>query len=402
MTDEDAAGLRLQIEQLRARLAETQQQLTARDEQLAHWALFGDQVPAILWTTDTELRITSSVGAGLAALGHKPHELVGMSLYDYLQTSDPTHPGIVPHLRALRGETVRWELEWLGRTLHSHMQPLRGPDGQITGTIGVTLDITERKRAEDLVEQVADLAHFSRLSLMGEMATGLAHELNQPLTAIHNYARGGIRRLRAGPVEPAVLLEALQEIAGQAARAGEIIQWIRNFARRREPECVPLPLPELLRTVLRLLEAELRTHRVAVKLDVAADLSPVHADRIQIEQVLLNLTRNAIEAMASVPQPRDLTLTVHCHAPAQVAVAVADTGCGLAPAQAARVFEPFFTTKPQGLGMGLAISRSIVEAHGGQLSAEPNSPRGAVFRFTLPFWSEVPCHESPTNGVRGR
>src|SRR5262249_23739136 len=152
------------------------------------------------------------------------------------------------------------------------------------------------------------LAHVSRLSLMGEMATGLAHELNQPLAAISNYARGCARRIRAGTVAPASLLEALDEIAGQAARAGEIIQWIRNFVRRREPECVPVVLADLVRNALKILDADLRSHRVGVRLDLADDVPPVRIDRVQIEQVVLNLARNAVEAMATVPGPRELTV----------------------------------------------------------------------------------------------
>jgi PAS domain S-box-containing protein len=402
MTDPDDAGLAHQVQELQSRLAEAERLLAARDETLVRWAVFGEQVPAILWTTDAHLRITSSAGAGLAALGQKGGELVGMSLLEYLQTDDPNHPGIVPHLRALRGETAKWELEWLGRTFHSHMEPLRGPDGGITGTIGVALDITERKRAEDLVRQLADLAHFSRLSLMGEMATGLAHELNQPLTAITNYARGCIRRIRTGAIDSPALLEALNEVAGQAARAGEIIHWIRNFVRRREPECVPLALPDLLRNALRIVEPDLRSHRVAARLDLSDGLPQVRVDRIQIEQVVLNLMRNAVEAMASVGSPRELTLSARHDGRARVEVAVADTGCGLKDDLVERVFDPFFTTKPQGLGMGLAISRSIVEAHGGRLWYAANQPRGVVFLFTLPACTEVLRHDPSPNGLRGR
>jgi PAS domain S-box-containing protein len=397
---EDAVDLQIEIDQLRARLAEAERLLVLRDEALARWAVFGEQVPAVFWTTDDQLRFTSSAGAGLGSLGGKPNEVVGLTLFQYFQTDDPNHPGIVTHIHALRGETAKWEQDWLGRHYHSHVEPLRGADGRITGTIGVALDITERKRAEELVGQLGDLAHVTRLSLMGEMATGLAHELNQPLAAISNYARGCIRRIRSGTGTPETLLEPLNEIAGQASRAGDIIHWIRNFVRRREPECDSVSLPEILTAAHRVIEPELRTHRIKYRLVADKPLPPVRVDRIQIEQVVLNLLRNGIEAMSAVTDRRELTLTALAHSLAHVEVAIADTGCGLKPEVVEKLFDPFFTTKPQGLGMGLAISRSIVEAHGGRLWYRDNPPRGVQFHFTLPACTGDYSHDPTANGVR--
>lgn len=295
--------------------------------------------------------------------------------------------------RAGDGET-RW--------IEVHGQPYPGSDGRVARLLGVVRDITERKRTEAALREnearlrglQAELLHVSRLSAAGEMASTLAHELNQPLTAAASAAKAARRMLAsspAGPIAGADVREAIDLVADQALRAGQIIRRLRDFvARDGDGDRKLEDLAELAEEagVLALAGARERGVRVGFRFD--AGLPPVLVDRIQIQQVLVNLMRNAVEAMAregagdDAPTRRDLAVTAARVRPDTVAVAVADTGPGLAPGLAERLFDPFVSTKPGGMGLGLSICRSIVEGHGGRLWAEPNPGGGAVFRFTLP------------------
>jgi C4-dicarboxylate-specific signal transduction histidine kinase len=246
-------------------------------------------------------------------------------------------------------------------------------------------DITERKIAEEEARaRQAELAHVLRVSTMGEMAAGLAHEINQPLSAIVSYARGCARRLKSGMAAAASLLEPIEQIAAQAMRADEIVQRLLLFVRKQKPVHEPAHVDALVREVVQLVAGEARKRRVNVTLHLAADLPPVRVDRIQIEQVLLNLVRNGMEAMQSSADDRLLVIETRAADDGFVEVDVRDCGEGLDPEVAERVFEPFFTTKRAGLGMGLAITRSIVRAHGGRISVIRNPDRGVTFRVSLP------------------
>ena len=226
---------------------------------------------------------------------------------------------------------------------------------------------------------------------MGQMASGLAHELNQPLGAILNYAGVGLAQAKSSNGASTKLVAALQEIMSETRRAGEIISRMREFVRKQQPNAQPIDLSHLVTQSLRLLQFELRRHEVRTKLELASGLPPVMADAIQIEQVLVNLISNAMEAMdGQEPQSRLLEIrTTLWRDSKQAAVIVSDSGAGISPADAARLFDAFFTTKPNGLGMGLNISRSIIECHGGRLTASANAQRGMRFSFTLPVESEV-------------
>ena len=248
------------------------------------------------------------------------------------------------------------------------------------------LDVTEQKKMEARLRQRdTELAHLGRLSMMGEMAAGLAHELNQPLYAITNYATGINLRLQTAAADSEELTEVMEKISGQAKRASEIIRRLRNTVQKREPHRSSTDLNDLLQDLLKLAEHELRQNSVSVHLDLHEKLPLVSADAIQIQQVALNLMRNAVDAMLGVStNQRQLTLTtslVNGHA---VEVGVGDSGAGLSDEIHPKIFDPFFTTKAEGLGMGLAISRTIVEAHEGRIWATPNSPHGTVFRFIIP------------------
>ncbi len=250
--------------------------------------------------------------------------------------------------------------------------------------IGFVRNLTERQERERRLHEVqSELLHVSRLSTMGEMASTLAHELNQPLAAIANYLQGSRRLLQDSPDKRAALvLDALDKAAEQAVRAGDVIQRLRDFVSRGETERRIESIKKLVEeaSALALVAAREKAVRVNFALDPEIDL--VLVDKVQVEQVLLNLLRNAIEAMESCAQ-RELSVATAPAAGDMIAVDVADTGPGIAPEIAPKLFLPFVTTKRQGMGIGLSISRTIIEAHGGQLTVRPNPGGGTVFRFTL-------------------
>lgn len=264
--------------------------------------------------------------------------------------------------------------------------PLKDAQGRVTHFISTGKDITERRRAEqELRRHQAELAHVARLSTMGEMAAGLAHELNQPLSAIVNYSQGCIRRLRAGKAGADEMLPVVEQVRAQAERAGKIIRRMRNFARKSEPCRVAMDVNAMIREVAELAEPDVRRHQARLRLELADRAPPVLADVIQIEQVLLNLMLNGLEAMEAIhADDRELVVRTEAASPDTVKVTVRDSGPGLPAQVGKRIFDPFFTTKPKGMGMGLSLSRSIVEAHGGHLWVVSEVSRGATFQFTLP------------------
>ena len=263
-------------------------------------------------------------------------------------------------------------------------------DGEITEVIAVGRDVSERRRAEDKARTtIQQLAHVGRLSSMGEMASGIAHELNQPLTAIMSFAQASRRMLELNASNTEEYKAILERIAANAELAGEIIRRVREFARKGEPRKVPGALPLLIHEVVGLLEPELRQGDVRISCQFEEDLPSVLGDLIQVQQVMVNLVRNAIEAIVDRGmQTREIHISAHCHPDHQVAVAVRDSGPGIPQAIIEQLFDAFVTTKPQGLGVGLSICHTIIDSHGGRLSAESAAGDGAVFRFTLPAIEE--------------
>ncbi len=243
----------------------------------------------------------------------------------------------------------------------------------------------ERNRAQEALQMTqAELARVSRLTTMGELAASIAHEVNQPLTAVTNNSNACLRLLAADKLTPEILGRALEEIVADGTRASAVVARIRGFIRKEPVEKNRLDINDVIQEVLALADRELYENRVRLERQLTKALPLVLADRVQMQQVLLNLIMNGIEAMIPVTdQPRALWVESRVDESGDILVAVRDSGHGLGSA-ADRVFTPFFTTKANGMGMGLSISRSLIENHGGRLWAMPNSPIGTVFSFTLP------------------
>ena len=253
---------------------------------------------------------------------------------------------------------------------------------------GVAVDVTERKRAEEALRDArADLERMARLTTMGELTASIAHEINQPLAAIVTQSEAASRFLERDEPDLDEVRDALSAIRRDGMRAGEVIRGLRALARKSAPQLTKLDIDDVIREVLALAGGELRRHDVVLRTELAAEDWPVMGDRVQLQQVLLNLIMNGVEAMRGVTErTRELTVSSTLADPSCVLVAVEDTGAGLDPVVGERMFQPLFTTKPDGLGMGLAICRSIVEAHGGRLSVLPRARHGVDVRFTIPFW----------------
>ena len=273
--------------------------------------------------------------------------------------------------------------------------PLHGADGAPYGVGSMSTDITAAKQLQETLRRHQDeLARVLRLHTIDEMAAAVAHEIHQPLCAITNYAQGGVRRLRSGDVDAAALLDAFERIAAEGMRGGDILRGIRSFIRRESGEETVVDVRALAGDALRVLEPEARLHRVSVRLEDGEALPPVRGNAIQIEQVLVNLMLNGVQAVATDDCVRREVVVAATRSGDTVEVAVSDSGGGIAADMANKLFSPFVTTKARGLGLGLAISRAIVENHGGRLWATSMTKVGATFRFSLPL-ATAGGHVSP-------
>jgi hypothetical protein len=261
--------------------------------------------------------------------------------------------------------------------------------GKILKWYGTNTDIDDRKRAEEALRTShAALAHVSRLTTMGELTASIAHEVNQPLAAVVNNANACMSLMPDGAPDLAEVREALAEIIEDADRASDVIARVRQLAKRAPVEKSLLDLGDVVKDVLALARYESAARGIAIRTDLPADLPCVSGDRVQLQQVLLNLVINGMDAMNTVEESKRVLMICGRRETRdgmpETCLGVQDSGAGIKHEEMDRLFEAFYTTKPQGMGMGLAISRSIIEAHGGRLWAEPNRGSGATFMFSLP------------------
>jgi len=321
-------------------------------------------------------RFRRSIDAGSSLLDkHDPPKSTSSSSVGALPT-DGLRPGVLGS-EFYDPNSGRWYLV--------HTRSIRWVDGK-TVRLQLATDITDRKNAEKQnLEQQERLQMTERLIALGEMASTLAHEINQPLAAISNYNMGCVRRLRSGEWNSAELLSAMEKASAQAERAGKVIQRIREFVRKREPDFAVCSLNEIVRGVAALIEVEAEINLTRLVFELGSDVPCVNADPVMIEQVVLNLVRNGIESMSDLqPGNRQLVIRSTCGSSDAVEVSISDNGCGIDVGLQRNLFMPFFTTKPHGTGLGLHVCRSIVEMHSGRLWYTPNPSEGSVFHFSLP------------------
>jgi len=277
--------------------------------------------------------------------------------------------------------------------IHTVGHPVLNASGDVVQFVGTSTDITNRVHAEEALRQAqSDLAHVNRVTTMGELTASLAHEVKQPIAAAVTNANTSLRWLAANPPNLEEARAAATRMVNDGRRAGEIVSRIHLLFKKGTPQRELVDINEVIREMIVLLRNEAMRYSISVRTELEADLPPVVGDRVQLQQVLMNLMINGIDAMKDVDGARELAIKSQRTENEQLLVSVSDTGVGLPPQQADQIFEAFFTTKQHGTGMGLRISRSIVESHGGRLWAGDNSPRGASFYLTLP--ANVDTHEN--------
>jgi len=340
---------------------------------------------------------------GILEVNDEVCRMLGYERYELLKKNwaELTHPDdlaadVAQFNRVLAGEFDGYTLDkrWIrkdGRVIDSIVSAkcLRNADGSVNYFVGLVEDITERKRAEEALRATqAQLAHIARVTTMGELAASIAHEVNQPLTAVVTNGDAGLRWLSQLPPNVDEARITMKEMVRQGHRASDVIARIRALLRKTPPQFSDVALNQLIVEALLLTHQQLAGNHAAVRTELDADIPPVSGDSIQLQQVLVNLILNAIEAAnGTVNGARELLLRTQRAGTNDVVVAVQDSGIGIDPQHMDRLFRPFFTTKATGMGMGLAISRSIIEAHGGRLWATSNGSHGATFQFSLPVQS---------------
>ena len=360
-------------------------------ESETQWREVFEHNPVMYFMLDPTGTVLSVNGFGAAQLGYTADELVGQSVLKVFFEEDRE---FVRGNVAACLENVGRSHSWEGRKVRKdgtvlwvreNAKAVRSGAKQPIVLVACE-DVTERKRAaEELHEAQTELAHAIRLTTLGEMTASIAHEVNQPLAAVVSHAEACLRWLERETPDLDEVREAVESIIKDGKRAGEVIRRVRGLAHKTATQKTPLDVNDVVREVVALVEHELLSRRVSLRMELTPALPAVLADRVQLQQVIINLMMNGIEAMQAVTdRPRDLVIRSCQDEEHEVLLSVQDRGTGISAESADRLFKAFFTTKSSGMGMGLSICRSIIEAHGGRVWAVPNVPHGAAFHFTLP------------------
>jgi PAS domain S-box-containing protein len=356
------------------------------------WRKLFETVPVGVNLVGSHRRYVAANPAFQRMTGYSEAELRDLSPFDITHEDDRAATEAImaaqvagqpyPQHREKRYRRKDGDVIWT--EVDAFLVPAAGSEQQLGG---VAVDVTARKRAEEALRIAqAELAHAARLATLGELTASIAHEINQPLVGIASNGAAGLNWLNRKEPDLNQARDALSRIVRDSARAGDVIRGMRALAKKSGPQWTPLDIDDVIRETLALADSELRRHGVVLKAELATGGRLVLGNRVQLQQVLLNLIMNGVEAMREVAErPRELIVSSSLAEKGSVLVSVEDTGTGFEPDVGERIFEPFFTTKSEGLGMGLSICRSIVEGHRGRLWASLRAPHGAAIRFTMPF-----------------
>ena len=375
--------------QLEARVAARTEELRRSEER---FRLMVENVKDYaIFALDTQGNISSWNSGARRSKGYEENEIIGrhFSVFYPADARGSGKPEMELRVAAQEGtfEEEGWRVRKDGSQFFAHVviTAMHDHTGKLIGFSKVTHDLTEQKRAEEAIQATrTQLAHMARVKTVGELTASIAHEINQPLTAVVADANACRRMLDSPAPDFKEVRQAVIDIAENGTRASEVISRIRALMKKTPPEKARLNINEIIRSVLALTKTEADKHRIAIQPALSSELPQVLGDKIELQQVILNLLMNGIEAMVSVmDRPRLLRITSQREQSGEVGIAVQDSGTGFTREQMGSIFETFFTTKPGGMGMGLPISRTIVEAHGGRLWATLAKTGGAVFQFTL-------------------
>jgi PAS domain S-box-containing protein len=389
-------GTNIDIEDLKRAQEEITERNRAEERLLeseARFQMMADTAPVLIWMTGTDGLCNYFNKPWLEFTGRSMEQEVGMG---WLEGVHPDNvqgclDGFLPAFHARKPFRMQYRLRradgeyrWV---IESGIPRYTG-GGEFAGYIGSNIDITDLKRAEEERERLrqvqAELAHINRVTTMGELAASIAHEIKQPISAAHTNAKTSLRWLGRDQPDIEEAREAVSRIIQDVTRASEIISRIRVLFKKGEPQRGPVDVNEVIGEMISLLRSEAGRHAISIHTELAHELPKVSADRVQLQQVLMNLMLNGIEAVSEGKVAGHLTIKSQQNSEDQVLISVSDSGIGLPSERADKVFDAFFTTKPQGTGMGLSISQSIIESHGGRLWATGNPDHGATFQFTLP------------------
>jgi PAS domain S-box-containing protein len=380
--------LEIRVEERTAELQRANAELGDRERQLR---LLTEVIPQQIWSATPDGSIDYCNERLLAYVGRTMDQMRGEGFVETIHAED-RESFLAAWQKALTSSTPlegEWRICDAGgeyRSFFTRAIPLRGAAQQTLRWYATSTDIEERKRTEQaLMNTQVEIAHLARVLTMGELTASIAHEVNQPIAAVVTYGHACVGWLTQSPPNLDEARYAAARIIKDASRAGEVVRRIRSLIKKEPSTRARLDINEVLSDLAAFLQEEAARNHIILRTDYCRDLPHIEGDRVQLQQVLLNLVVNSMEAMqGSTGRPKELLIATARENPEEVVVRVTDSGVGLSPEVSGRIFQPFFTTKSQGIGLGLSISRSIIESHQGRLWASPKASGGAIFQFTLP------------------